>query len=176
VLIAALAQGRVIGRAGTLPWHLPADLAHFRQVTMGAPVLMGRRTWASLPERFRPLPGRTNIVLTRQPGWQPESLGAPGHPGVLTVASLPAALAAVAELRPAPARVFVIGGAELYAQALPLADGLELTEIDLAVPDGDAHFPAWSTDDWEEVAREAHGASATSPHAHAFVTWRRRGG
>jgi dihydrofolate reductase len=175
VLIAAMAQGRVIGLRQQLPWHLPADLQHFRRVTMGAPVLMGRKTWLSLPARFRPLPGRTNVVLTRQPGWQPE--GGAGAADVLVAASVEAALGAVAELVPPPERVFVIGGAELYAQALALADELVITHIDAAF-EGDAWFPAWSADDFAETARTSHHQPATDTAAgfgFSFVTYQRRG-
>jgi dihydrofolate reductase len=166
-LIAAMAQGRVIGRDNALPWHLPEDLKHFRRVTLGAPVLMGRRTWESLPARFRPLPGRTNVVLTRQVGWQT------GAPGVLVVESLDAALAAVTELQPAPAQVFVIGGAELYAQALPRADELVITEIDAAF-EGDAWLPAWPADAFAEVAREIHQAAEPNHFEFCFVRYQRR--
>lgn len=162
-----MSHGRVIGRANELPWRLPQDLAHFRSVTLGAPVLMGRKTWQSLPERFRPLPGRTNVVLTRQPSWSA------GAPGVLVAGSVGAALAAVAGLVPVPPRVFVIGGAELYAQALPLADELAITEID-AIFAGDAWFPAWRTEDFAEVAREAHRAAAPDDFEFSFVRYERR--
>lgn len=168
-LIAAMAHGRVIGLANQLPWRLPEDLAHFRRVTMGAPVLMGRKTWLSLPERFRPLPGRTNVVLTHQPGWSA------GSPGVLVAGSVEAALAAVAGQHPAPERVFVIGGAELYAQALPLADELVITEIDAHV-DGDAWFPAWQADEFVEVARERHRAAPPNDFEFSFVRYERHPG
>ncbi|MEY4749251.1 MAG: hypothetical protein RIQ60_1465 [Pseudomonadota bacterium] len=172
VLIAAMARGRVIGLDNRLPWHLPADLQHFRRVTMGAPVLMGRKTWESLPARFRPLPGRTNVVLTRQSGW---SAGA-AAPGVLVARSVEAALGAVAELAPLPERVFVIGGAELYAQALALADELVITHLDADFA-GDAWFPAWSADDFVETARETHQHPASDQAAgyqFAFVTYQRQ--
>jgi dihydrofolate reductase len=171
VHIAAMAQGRVIGLRQQLPWHLPQDLQHFRRVTMGAPVLMGRKTWESLPARFRPLPGRTNVVLTRQPGWQ-----ATDAPGVRVAQSVEAALGAVAELAPQPERVFVIGGAELYAQVLALADELVITHIDTAF-EGDAWFPAWSPDDFAETARETHHSEPTHSAAgfeFSFVTYQRR--
>lgn len=129
-LIAAVPRNRVIGRGGELVWHESEDQKHFRRVTMGCPVIMGRKTWDSLPSRFRPLPGRRNVVVTRNPLWQTE--------GAERAASLDEALARVTE---AP-KVFVIGGAELYALALPHADELELTEID-ADFDGDALFPDW---------------------------------
>lgn len=160
-LIAAVARNGVIGNGGALPWHLPEDLAHFRRVTQGHPVVMGRRTWDSLPPRFRPLPGRRNIVVTRDVAWR--------APGAETAASPAAALALVHD---AP-RAFVIGGAELYAAALPLADELLLTEID-ADAGGDTRFPAWDRGAFAEVAREVHRAAAPNDFAFAFVTYRRR--
>jgi dihydrofolate reductase len=160
VLIAAMARGRVIGRGNALPWHLPEDMAHFRTVTRGHPVIMGRKTWDSLPERFRPLPGRRNLVVTRSAGWQ--AAGAEAMP------SLEAALAATADA----GRVFVIGGAELYAAALPLADTLLLTEID-AEFEGDAHFPGFTHLGFVERARERHRAAAPNHFDFAFVTYRR---
>jgi dihydrofolate reductase len=161
VLIAAVARNGVIGGANALPWQLPEDARHFRNATAGQPVIMGRKTWDSLPARFRPLPGRRNIVVTRQAGWQAA--------GAEAVASLQAARALTAD---AP-RVFVIGGAEIYAAALPAATELLLTEIDRDYP-GDAHFPAFSRAEFEEVARApALDAPAGGPGYH-FVTYRRR--
>ena len=143
-LIWAQAHERVIGAGGVMPWHLPEDLRHFRELTDGDPVVMGRRTWDSLPERFRPLPGRTNIVVTRQADWSAD--------GVHVAHSLEAALEIAAGRT-----TWVIGGAELYRQALPLADVVEITEIDLAV-DGDTWAPvldaAWTAEaaPWETSA------------------------
>jgi len=161
VLIAAMARDRVIGRGNTLPWHLPEDMAHFRTVTRGHPVIMGRKTWDSLPERFRPLPGRRNVVVTRNATWQ--AAGAEAMP------SLDAALTATANAE----RVFVIGGAELYAAALPLADTLLLTEID-AHFDGDVHFPDFAAAGFVEQARERHHAAAPNAFDFDFVTYQRR--
>jgi dihydrofolate reductase len=161
VLIAAMAHGRVIGRGNALPWHLPEDMVHFRTATRGHPVIMGRKTWDSLPGRFRPLPGRRNLVVTRNAAWQ--AAGAEAMP------SLAAALAATAGAE----RVFVIGGAELYAAALPLADTLLLTEIDAHV-DGDAHFPDFAATGFAEVQRETHHAAPPNHFDFAFVTYRRR--
>ncbi len=127
-LIWAQAHDRVIGAGGVMPWHLTEDLKHFRAVTGSDPVIMGRRTWESLPERYRPLPGRTNIVVTRQEGWD--------APGAQVVHAVDDALAAAGG-----GAVWVIGGAELYAQTLPRAGRLEITEIDLDV-DGDTRAPA----------------------------------
>jgi dihydrofolate reductase len=171
VLIAAMARGRVIGLDNRLPWHLPADLQHFRRVTMGAPVLMGRKTWESLPARFRPLPGRTNVVLTRQPGWRADEA-----PGVLVAHSVAAALGAAAELAPPPERIFVIGGAELYARTLALADELVITHLDADFA-GDAWFPAWSAEEFRETSRETHRQAAGDQAAgfeYAFVTYQRQ--
>jgi dihydrofolate reductase len=127
-LIFAQARNGVIGQEGTLPWHLPEDLAHFKRTTLGCPVIMGRKTWDSLPPRFRPLPGRQNIVVTRQPDWQAQ--------GAVRAGSLAQAIA----LCPDDGDAWVIGGAEIYAQALPLAACAVVTEID-ADFEGDAHAP-----------------------------------
>jgi dihydrofolate reductase len=161
-LIAAMARHGVIGVDNRLPWRLPEDLRHFREVTQGHPVIMGRRTWESLPEKFRPLPDRQNVVLSRQPGFE--------APGALCFMALPDALAALRAIRPQETEVFVIGGAELYRLALPLADRLLLTEIDLEVA-GDAYFPSFSRDDWQQT-RYQPGVSASGP-AFALVTYMR---
>ena len=137
-LIWAQAHGRVIGDGGVMPWHLPEDLRHFRELTSADPVVMGRRTWESLPERFRPLPGRTNVVVTRQSGWT--------APGATVLHSLDEALDRAAS-SPGSGTTWVIGGAQLYAQALPAADRVELTEIDLDV-DGDTVAPELG-DGWD---------------------------
>lgn len=159
VLIAAVARNRAIGKDNALLWQEREDQRHFRRVTMGCPVIMGRRTWDSLPERFRPLPGRRNIVLTRSPQWRAD--------GAEPAASLSDALARAATA----ARVFVIGGADLYAQALPRADELVLTEIDADL-DGDVFFPAFDRRDFVEISREAHAGADGTPYA--FVHYRRR--
>jgi len=127
-LIWAQAHDRVIGADGVMPWHLTEDLRHFRALTGDDPVVMGRRTWESLPERYRPLPGRENVVVTRQEGWS--------APGATVAHSLEQALAAAGDA----STVWVIGGAELYRQTLSTADRLEVTEIDLEV-DGDTRAP-----------------------------------
>jgi dihydrofolate reductase len=134
-LIWAQAAGGVIGRDGQIPWQLPEDQAHFRSCTTGATVVMGRRTWDSLPERFRPLPGRRNVVLTRRAGWS--------APGAQVAADLESALAM------GDGDVWVIGGAAVYAEALPLADRVEVTEVDLEV-EGDTHAPALDGD-WPRI-------------------------
>ena len=165
VLVAAVARGGVIGRSDTLPWHIPEDMAHFRELTRGAPVVMGRKTWDSLPARFRPLPGRRNLVVTRQRDWQ--------APGAEVVHGLPEALDRAAEPAPPGGRVFVIGGAEIYAAALPVADELALTEIDHPF-EGDAHFPAWPAGDFERVERSTVTTAAPNGFPIHFVLWRRR--
>ena len=155
-LVAAIARNRVIGIGGRLPWHLPEDLRRFKRLTMGAPVIMGRRTHESIG---RPLPGRRNIVVTRQ--------AAARWAGCTVVPSLPAALALAAD---AP-EAFVIGGAELYAEALPHASRLYLTLID-ATYDGDTWFPEFEASAWREVSREPGIAASGLPYS--FVTYERR--
>ncbi|HSG13620.1 MAG TPA: dihydrofolate reductase [Gaiellaceae bacterium] len=140
-LLAAVAHGGVIGRDGAVPWHLPEDMARFRELTTGHTVVMGRRTWESLPDRFRPLPGRRNIVITRNPAWS--------EPGAERAGSVEDALG----LAQGEEHVFVIGGAEIYAAALPHADELLLTEVDLDVA-GDTFFPDWDRTAFREVSRE----------------------
>ncbi|MGV8852938.1 MAG: dihydrofolate reductase [Rhodoglobus sp.] len=120
-LIWAQSHGGIIGNEGTMPWHLPEDLGHFKQLTLGSPVIMGRKTWESLPERFRPLPGRRNIVVTRQQGWS--------DAGAEVAHSVVAAIDLASASGEPGHKVWVIGGAEIYAQALAHADTLELTEI-----------------------------------------------
>jgi dihydrofolate reductase len=160
-LIAAVARNGVIGHGNQLLWRLPEDMRFFRSVTLGAPVIMGRHTWDSLPERFRPLPGRRNLVLTHQPGWT--------APGAEVVHDLDQALALAGD---AP-QVFVIGGAQVYALALERADELLLTEIARDF-DGDVHFPDWSRQDFDEVSRQTQRAAAPNDFDFAFVTYRRR--
>ncbi len=156
-LIYARAANGVIGKDNTLPWHLPEDLAHFKRHTTGCPVIMGRKTWDSLPPRFRPLPGRRNIVVTRQSDWQAE--------GAERAGSLDAAIALCAGVSLA----WVIGGAQIYAQALPLAHTVVVTEIARDF-EGDAFAPALGTE-WREAAREEHVAASGLPFA--FVTYTR---
>lgn len=159
-LIAAVARNGAIGLGNTLLWQEPADQRHFRQTTQGHTVLMGRKTWESLPERFRPLPGRRNLVLSRNPTWQ--------APGAEVMPGLDTALQRLGG--PAAARVYVIGGAELYAQALPLADELVLTEIDADLH-GDSFFPAFDRRQFEaQASAPALGSGGLS---YRFVTYRR---
>jgi dihydrofolate reductase len=154
-LVYARAANGVIGRDGGLPWHLPEDLAHFKAVTLGAPVIMGRRTWDSLPPKFRPLPGRRNIVVTRQADWR--------SAGAESAASLESAIALCKDAD----RAWIIGGAQLYAQAVALAQVAEVTEIEQDV-DGDAFAPTLGPA-WHEVARERHRSAAGLPFS--FVTY-----
>ena len=158
-LVAAVAHGGVIGRDNSIPWRIPEDVARFREVTMGHPVVMGRRTWDSIPDRFRPLPGRRNIVVTRNAKWYGD--------GAERVSSLEDALDLAADA----AEVFVIGGAQIYAAALPLADQLLLTEIDADIA-GDTLFPPIDGAVFEEVEREPHGSGDGPPFA--FVRYVRR--
>lgn len=154
-LIYARAANGVIGLNGVMPWHLPEDLAHFKRLTQGHPVIMGRKTWDSLPPRFRPLPGRTNIVVTRQADWD--------ETGVQRSSSLDDALQ-IAEQLGTPT-VWVIGGAQIYAQALPLAQRVEATEIARDY-EGDAHAPALGPE-WQETARAQHVAANGLPFSFA---------
>jgi dihydrofolate reductase len=167
VLIASVARNGSIGHGSELVWREPEDRRWFRRQTMGCPVVMGRKTWDSLPARFRPLPGRDNVVVTRQPGWV--AVGAQVAPA-LTDALV---LARGSARRTSAPRIFVIGGGQLYAQALPLADQLLLTEIDADLP-GDTHFPVWSPQQFCEVARETHHSDGPPACAYAFVTYQRQ--
>jgi dihydrofolate reductase len=158
-LVAAVARNGVIGRDGSVPWRLPEDMQRFRALTMGHPVVMGRKTWESLPDRFRPLPGRDNVVVTRNPDWAAQ--------GADRVGSVEEAL----RLLEPESEVFVIGGGDIYAAALPLADALVLTEIDAEI-DGDTTFPEWDRAAFEEVSRERHVTEDGTPYS--FVTYARR--
>lgn len=169
-LIAAIASNRAIGRNNRLLWQLPADMRYFRETTRGKTVIMGRKTWESLPAAFRPLPGRRNIVVSRNPNY-PAS-------GAELATSLEDALR-LTENAGSDDEIFVIGGAELYRQALPCADRLYLTEVQAAY-DGDVFFPPFSTAHWEETQRHPGGtagspASTEDPPTPAFdfVIYRR---
>ncbi|MBL0596250.1 type 3 dihydrofolate reductase [Aeromonas jandaei] len=159
-MIAAMAHDRVIGKDNQMPWHMPADLAHFKRVTLGKPVLMGRKTFESIG---RPLPGRRNLVISRNPDYQAD--------GIEVVGSVEAALALLAENE--VAEVMVIGGGHLYAELLPRADCLYLTRIELEV-EGDTRFPAFADEQWQCVEREAHRADEKNPHPYSFETWLRK--
>ncbi|QJW84108.1 dihydrofolate reductase [Ramlibacter terrae] len=156
-MIFARARNGVIGKDGVMPWHLPEDLAHFKRVTPGCPVIMGRKTWDSLPPRFRPLPGRRNIVVTRNTGWSAA--------GVERVHSLEQALALVE----GASHAWVIGGADIYKQALGRAEVVEATEID-AEYEGDAYAPELGAE-WTELERDAHVSASGVPFT--FVTYGR---
>lgn len=155
-LVAAMARDRIIGAEGGMPWHLPADLKHFKAVTLGHPVLMGRRTFESIG---RPLPGRTNVVISR------------GHPelpeGVILAHSLDEAIQQVPS-----ERIMVIGGGEIYRQALPRAARLELTLIDAKI-DGDTTFPCWDPREWHLARMGTRPADEANEHALTFATLKR---
>jgi len=155
-LIVARARNGVIGRDNTLPWRLPEDLQHFKRTTLGAPIIMGRKTWDSIG---RPLPGRRNIVVSRNRDLKLE--------GAEVVSSLEDAQRLCVNVE----QVFLIGGAQLYAEALPSADRLIVTEIDADV-EGDAHFPAVDRSTWLETARETHHSEANG-FEYAFVVYER---
>ena len=157
-LIAAVARNGVIGKDNQLLWHLPGDMRHFRETTRGKPVIMGRRTWESLPEKFRPLPGRLNVVVSRDPDYVP--------PGAMLAGSLEEAIEGAGDTDEA----FIIGGAELYRHALPFVDRMYLTEIatDFA---GDTWFPEVSPEDWQEISRSQPMEEAGL--AYAFVVYQR---
>jgi dihydrofolate reductase len=157
ILIAAVARNGIIGRDNALPWRLKADLTHFRAVTMGNPVLMGRKTWESLA---KPLPGRRNLVLTRQPGYQAQ--------GAEVFVSLDEALVAIEDA----ARVFVIGGAEIYRILLQKADILLLSEVAADVA-GDACFPDFDRTQFRETSRTTHIADADNEYTVDFVKYQR---
>ena len=163
LLVAAIAQNGVIGRGNALPWRLKSDMQHFRALTMGKPVVMGRKTYLSIG---RPLKGRTTIVVRRDRGF--------AAPGIVVAPSLDAALAAARgdALRRNADTIIVAGGADIYAQAMPLATQLAVTHVHKRV-DGDAHFPAIAADEWHESARSEHEAAAEDEAAFAFVTYER---
>jgi dihydrofolate reductase len=158
-LIAAVGRRGELGKNNQLLWHLPQDMAHFKETTRGATVIMGRKTWDSIPLKFRPLPGRRNIVISQQSGF--------AAAGAQVVASVQAALDALQ----AEEKTFVIGGAQIYAAFLPHAQELVLTEVD-ATFDADVFFPPWPRGDYDEISRR----SETSPQGWAlsFVTYRLR--
>ncbi len=161
-LVWAQARGGVIGHDGAMPWHLPEDLARFRRLTVGHPVLMGRATWDALPDRFRPLPGRENVVLTRAPDWT--------APGATVVHAVDDAVRALAGRD-----AWVIGGGQVYAATIGAADRLEVTEIDLDAP-GDAWAPAVDPGVWAAAAVDPAGGwhTSTTGLRYRYVTYRRR--
>ena len=157
--IVAIDENGAIGRQGDLLCHLSADMKHFKEVTMGHSIVMGRKTFESFPRR--PLPGRQNIVITRNAGWQ--------YPGVTVVHSLEDAIAA-AETD----TIFIIGGAQVYEQSLPLVEVLHLTRIHARWASADAFFPAIDIDDWQEVSREHHKSDHKNAYEFDFITLKRR--
>ena len=157
--IVAIDENGAIGRQGDLLCHLPADMKHFKEVTMGHSIVMGRKTFESFPRR--PLPGRQNIVITRNAGWQ--------YPGVTVVHCLEDAIAA-AETD----TIFIIGGAQVYEQSLPLVEVLHLTRIHARWASADAFFPAIDIDDWQEVSREHHKSDHKNAYEFDFITLKRR--
>jgi dihydrofolate reductase len=164
VLVAAVADNGVIGADNAIPWRMKSDMQRFKAITMNKPMVMGRKTFASLK---RPLPGRTHIVVTRDAGFS--------HPGVLTCTSFDSALAlAQADaLQRGADDIAVIGGVEIFAHFLGLADRLEITEVH-AAPKGDTYFPAIDKTAWREVARVRHEAGPDDNAAYSYVTYRRR--
>lgn len=159
--VVARADNGMIGRDNALPWHLPADLRHFKRLTVGKPVVMGRRTFDSIG---KPLPGRHNIVLTRDPAWRAD--------GVTVVTNLAEAIAAAGlDPKTRADEVMIIGGAAIYAEALPIATRVYLTEVH-AAPEGDTRLPAFDPARWREAAREDHPAEDDRP-AYSFVTLER---
>jgi dihydrofolate reductase len=160
-LVVAASENDVIGRGNRLPWHLPADLRHFKALTLGKPVLMGRRTYESIGKA---LPGRTNIVLSRSAGFSPvDWLVAKTHGEARIAAGAAAAL-------------MVIGGAEIYRQCLPFAERIHLTLVHTRIEDGDTVFAGWRGSEWRETSRETHDADAKNAHAYSFITLERAAG
>jgi dihydrofolate reductase len=158
-LITALSRNQVIGRNNELPWHLPADLKRFKRITMGKPIIMGRKTYESIG---RPLPGRKNIVISRNPEYQAAE-------GVTVANGLETAIEAAGD---AP-EVMVIGGANIYYQFLPRADLIFFTLVHTRIEDGDAFFPAYNRREWRLVIEEHHPADPENLFPYSFMTWQR---
>jgi dihydrofolate reductase len=159
-LVVAVAENDVIGRGNQLPWHLPADLRHFKSLTLGKPVLMGRKTYESIGKA---LPGRSNIVLSRSPGFSPSDC--------IVVKTLDDARIAAGPQSP----LMVIGGAEIYRQCLPLASRIHLTLIHAGIEDGDTLFAGWRGAEWVASSRERHEADDKNAYAYSFITLERTG-
>ena len=157
-ILVAMASNRIIGANNTLPWHLPADLKHFKALTMGHHIVMGRKTYESIG---KPLPGRTSVVVTRNADYAP--------PGVVVANSLEGAISACEN----DAEIFVIGGAEIFSQALEFADTLYMTEIKRDVA-GDVSFPEFDKKEWQEISRELHHQETPEPLEYHFVEYRRK--
>ncbi len=159
-LVVAVAENDVIGRANQLPWHLPADLRHFKSLTLGKPVLMGRKTYESIGKA---LPGRKNIVLSRSAAFAPEDC--------MVVKTLAEARIAAG----AHAALMVIGGAEIYRQCLPLASRIHLTLVHARIEDGDTVFVGWRGAEWDEACCERHESDDKNAYAYSFITLERNG-
>ena len=157
-LIAAMAENRVIGINNKMPWHLPADLRHFKALTVGKPIIMGRKTWESLPGL---LPDRPHIVVNREPSYQAE--------GCQVVHSIDEALAAAGNVP----EVMIVGGGNFYTAMLPQADRLYLTQVETTI-EGDAFFPDYNTTEWQVISQEKHPADEKNPFAYSFLTLERR--
>jgi dihydrofolate reductase len=162
-LIAALSKNRVIGKDNDLPWHLPDDMKYFMQTTKEHFVIMGRRNYDSIPEKFRPLPNRTNIVITRQKNFS--------APGCLITSSVDEAIEKVRNA--GEKEVFIIGGAEVYSLGFPLSNRLYLTEIDAEV-DGDTFFPEFDRNSWTEISRVHHDKDSRHAYAFDFVIYEKK--
>ena len=161
-MIAALARNGTIGKANDLPWHLPDDMKHFMQTTKGHHVIMGRKNYESLPEKFRPLPNRTSIVVTRQPDYK--------APGCTIVHQLEQGVK-MAE-KNGEGELFIIGGSEIYKLGMPLADKLYLTEIDARI-DGDTFFPSFEKEAWHEISRQHHARDDRHQFAFDLVIYKK---
>lgn len=157
-LIAAMAKNRAIGKNNQLLWHLSADLKHFKALTLGKPIIMGRKTFESIG---KPLPGRKNIILTQQVDYHVD--------GCSVVNSISEALISAGDV----SEVMIIGGANIYELFLPQADYLYLTEVDVDAI-GDTYFPVFDLSVWQEISREMHSADDKNPYNYSFVTWQRR--
>jgi dihydrofolate reductase len=168
-LVVARGSNGVIGRDGDLPWRLRSDLQRFKAITIGKPCIMGRKTWESLP--LRPLPGRLNVVLTRDEGWGDDGQAK----GALVCRTLDEAIEIAREQAQDDAvdEICVIGGAALFEAALPRAKRLYITEVE-AAPEGDVHFPDFDADQWTDIASETHPAGEKDDHAFTFRTLERR--
>ena len=161
-MIAAVARNCVIGKANDLPWHLPDDMKFFMQTTKGHHVIMGRKNYESLPEKFRPLPNRTSILVTRQHDYK--------APGCIVVHQLEEGVK-LAEKNGEP-ELFIIGGSEIYKLAMPIADKLYLTEIDADI-DGDTFFPSYNKELWKETSRQHHAADDRHKFSFDFVVYKK---
>lgn len=159
IIIAAMGHDRVIGYRNQLPWHLPADLAHFKSLTLNQTIVMGRKTYQSIG---KPLPQRTNIILTRDPNFT--------APGCLVYPSLEVAMQADSSNNRTP--LWIIGGANLYAQALPYTHMMHLTMVEITTP-GDTFFPVWQANEWQVLQQEQHAADAKNAYAYRFMTLQR---